>query len=120
MTEPKKRAALGVFLLSLLLLAAPAGGANADRADCGKALASAQKTPETQFLKAHCLAREGRHAEVLEALAEIKGKLAFMQDYMLYYEARAALGLGRKERAEALLLRILKHHPDSAVAQRRP
>ena len=117
MREPKKRAALGIFLLSLLLLAAPAGGASSDRADCGKTLASPRKTPETQFLKAHCLAREGRHAEVLEALAETKGKLAFMQDYMLYYEAQAALGLGRKERAEALFLRILKHHPDSAVAR---
>ena len=110
--EPKK-AALGVFLFALFLLAA--AGARADQADCEKALASAEKTLEVQFLKVHCHALAQRHATVLAALPEIKDKLIFMEDYLLYYEAEAALGLGQKERAEALFLKILKHYPDSAV-----
>ena len=116
MTEPK-RAPLGVFLLSLLLLAVPAGDARAEGADCGKALEAAEKTLEARFLRIHCLAREGRHAEALEALAGIRDRLAFMEDYVLHYEAEAALGLGQKDRAEALFLRMLKRHPDSAVAR---
>ncbi|MXZ48501.1 MAG: transglycosylase SLT domain-containing protein [Candidatus Dadabacteria bacterium] len=112
--DPKK-AALSVFLLALLLLAAAAEGARANHADCGKVLQSTEKTLEARFLKVHCHARERQHAEVHGALAEIKDKLIFIEDYLLYYEAEAALGLGQKERAEVLFLKILKHHPDSAI-----
>lgn len=116
MTEPKK-AALGVLLFALLLLAAAAEGARADQADCEKAIASTEETLEARFLRIHCHARNDRHAEVLESLADIRGKSAvIVEDYLLYYEAEAALGLGRRERAEALLLRILKRHPDSPTA----
>ena len=112
--EPKK-ATLCVFLLALLTLGAAAGGARANQADCEKAISSAEKTLEARFLKLHCHAREKQHAEVHGVLAEIKDKLIFIEDYILYYEAEAALGLGQKQRAEALFLRILKHHPDSAI-----
>lgn len=112
--EPKK-AALSVFLLALLALAAAADGARATHVDCEKALRSTEETLEARFLKVHCHARAQRHAEVHGALAEIKDKLIFIEDYLLYYEAQAALGLGQKERAEALFLKILKHHPDSAI-----
>ena len=113
--EPKK-AALSVFLFALLLLAAAAEGVRADQADCEKALASTEETLEARFLKLHCHARNDRHAKVLESLADIRGKSTVIEDYLLYYEAEATLGLGRKERAEALLLKILKHHPASATA----
>lgn len=112
--EPKK-ATLSVFLLALFLLAAAAEGARADYADCEKALQSTDETLEARFLKVYCHARAQQHAEVLGALAGIKDKLTFIEDYILYYEAEAALGLGQKERAEALFLKMLKHHPDSAV-----
>ncbi len=112
--EPKK-AALSVFLFALFLLAAAAERARANHADCEEALASAEKTLEARFLKLHCHALEKQHAEVHGALAEIKDKLIFIEDYILYYEAEAALGLGQKERAEELFLKILKHHPDSAI-----
>ncbi len=112
--EPKK-ATLCVFLLALLTLGAAAEGARANQADCEKVISSAEKTLEARFLKLHCHAREKQHAEVHGVLAEIKDKLIFIEDYILYYEAEAALGLGQKQRAEALFLKILKHHPDSAV-----
>ena len=112
--EPKK-ATLCVFLLALLTLGAAAEGARANHADCEKAIFSAEKTLEARFLKLHCHAREKQHAEVHGVLAEIKDKLIFIEDYILYYEAEAALGLGQKQRAEALFLKILKHHPDSAI-----
>ena len=101
--------------MPLLTLGVAAEGARADQADCEKAIVSSEKTPEARFLKLHCHARAQRHAEVRGVLAEIKDKLIFIEDYLLYYEAEAALGLGQKERAEALLLKILKHHPDSAI-----
>lgn len=112
--EPKK-ATLCVFLLALLTLGVATEGARANQADCEKAIVSSEKTPEARFLKLHCHARAQRHAEVRGVLAEIKDKLIFIEDYLLYYEAEAALGLGHKERAEALFLKILKHHPDSAI-----
>lgn len=112
--EPKK-ATLCVFLFTLLTLAAATEGARANHADCEKVLQSTEETLEARFLKLHCHARENQHAEVHGALAEIKDKLIFIEDYILYYEAEAALGLGQKERAEALFLKILKHHPDSAI-----
>ena len=112
--EPKK-AALSVFLFALFLLAVAAERARANHADCEEALASSEKTLEARFLKLHCHALEQRHTEVHGVLAEIKDKLIFIEDYILYYEAEAALGLGQKERAEALFLKILKHHPDSAI-----
>lgn len=112
--EPKK-ATLCVFFFTLLLLAASAEGVRANPADCEKALQSAEETLEARFLKLHCHAQNDRHAKVLESLADIRGKSTVIEDYLLYYEAEAALGLGQKERAEALFLRILKHHPDSAI-----
>lgn len=112
--EPKK-ATLSVFLLALFLLAVAAEGARADYADCEKALQSTEETLEARFLKVYCHARAQQHAEVRGALAGIKDKLTFIEDYVLYYEAEAALGLGQKERAEALFLKMLKRHPDSAV-----
>ena len=110
-----KKAAPRVFIFALLLLAAAAQGARANHADCEKALLSTEQTLEARFLKLHCHARADQHADVHEVLAEIKDKLIFIEDYILYYEAEASLGLGQKERAEALFLKILKHHPDSAV-----
>lgn len=110
-----KKSALSVFLFALFFLAATAQDARADRADCEKALLSAEKTLEAQFLKLHCHAQNDQHTEVHGILPEIKDKLVFIEDYILYYEAEAALGLGQKEKAEALLLKILKHHPDSAI-----
>ena len=110
-----KKATLCFFLLALLTLAASAEGARADYADCEKVLASPEKTLHARFLKLHCHAQNDQHAEVHGALAEIKDKLVFIEDYILYYEAEAALGLGKKEMAEALFLKILKDHPDSAI-----
>ncbi len=110
-----KKSALSVFLLAFSVLAVAAQGARADHADCEKALLSAEKTLEARFLKLHCHAQNDRHAEVRGILPEIKDKLVFIEDYILYYEAEAALGLGEKEKAEALFLKILKHHPDSAI-----
>ena len=110
----KKPAPL-VFVFALLLLAAAAQGARADRPDCEKALLSAEETLEARFLKLHCHAQNDQHTEVHGILPEIKDKLIFIEDYILYYEAEAALGLGQRERAEELLLKILKHHPDSAI-----
>ena len=111
--EPK-RATLGVFLFALLLLAASAEGARAD-VNCEKALASSEKTPEALFLKVYCHAQSKRYAEAQKTLAEIKARPSVIEDYLLYYEAEAAFGLGRKERAEALFLKMLKRHPDSAI-----
>lgn len=111
----QKKTALRVFLFVFLLVAVSADGARANHADCKKALLSAEQTLEARFLKLHCHARNGQHAEVRGVLAEIRDKLIFMEDYLLYYEAEAALGLGQKEKAEALFLKILKHHPNSAV-----
>ena len=110
-----KKAALSVFLFALLPLAAAAQGARANHADCEKALLSNERTLEARFLKLHCHSRNEQHAEVQEILAEIKDKLIVIEDYLLYYEAEAALGLGQKEKAEALFLKILKHHPNSAI-----
>ena len=110
-----KKTALSIFLFALFLLAAMAQGARANQADCEKALLSAEKTLEARFLKLHCHAQNEQHTEVHGILPEIKDKLVFIEDYILYYEAEAALGLGQKEKAEALLLNILKHHPDSAI-----
>ncbi|MYF47896.1 MAG: hypothetical protein F4214_02840, partial [Candidatus Dadabacteria bacterium] len=111
----QKKTARRVFLFVFLLVAVSADGARANHADCKKALLSAEQTLEARFLKLHCHARNGQHAEVRGVLAEIRDKLIFMEDYLLYYEAEAALGLGQKEKAEALFLKILKHHPNSAV-----
>ena len=111
-----KKSALRVFLLALFLLAAAAQGARANHADCEKALLSDEKTLEARFLKLHCHAQNKQHAEVRGLLPEIKDKLVFIEDYILYYEAEAALGLGQKKKAEALFLKILKHHPDSAIS----
>ena len=110
-----KKTALSIFLFALFLLAAAAQGARANQADCEKALLSAEKTLEARFLKLHCHAQNDQHTEVHGILPEIKDKLVFIEDYILYYEAKAALGLGQKEKAEELLLKILKHHPDSAI-----
>ena len=110
-----KKSALRVFVFALLLLAAVAQSARANHPDCEKALASTEKTLEARFLKLHCHAQNNQHAEVHGILPEIKDKLIFIEDYILYYEAEAVLGLGQKERAEGLLLKILKHHPDSAI-----
>ncbi len=110
-----KKTALSIFLFALFLLAAAAQGARANQADCEKALLSAEKTLEARFLKLHCHAQNKQHTEVHGILPEIKDKLVFIEDYILYYEAEAALGLGQKERAETLFLKILKHHPDSAI-----
>ena len=110
-----KKSALSIFLFALFLLAAAAQGARANQADCEKALLSAEKTLEARFLKLHCHAQNNQHTEVHRILPEIKDKLVFIEDYILYYEAEAALGLGQKEKAEELFLKILKHHPDSAV-----
>ena len=110
-----KKAALSVFVFALLLLAAAAQGARANHADCEKALLSPERTLEARFLKLHCHARNKQHAEVHGVLAEIKDKLIVIEDYLLYYEAEAALGLGQKEKAEALFQKILKHHPNSAI-----
>ena len=110
-----KKTALRVFIFALFLLAVAAQGARANQADCEKALLSAEKTLEARFLKLHCHAQNDQHAEVRGLLPEIKDKLVFIEDYILYYEAEAALGLGQKEKAEALFLKILKHHPDSAI-----
>ena len=110
-----KKAALSVFLFALLPLAAAAQGARAEEVNCEKALLSNERTLEARFLKLHCHARNEQHAEVHEILAEIKDKLIVIEDYLLYYEAEAALGLGQKEKAEALFLKILKHHPNSAI-----
>ena len=112
--EPK-RATLCVFLLALLLLTASAEGARADRADCEKALQSTEKTLEAQFLRVYCHVQSKRYAEAQKALAEIKARPSVIEDYLLYYEAEAAFGLGQKERAEALFLKMLKRHPGSAV-----
>jgi len=113
--EPKK-STLCVFLLALLLLGAAAEGARANHADCEKVLQSTEETLEARFLKVHCHAQNDRHAKVLESLADIRGKSTVIEDYLLYYEAEATLGLGQKERAEALFLKMLKHRPDSAIA----
>ena len=110
-----KKTALRVFLFAFLLVASSAEAARASHADCEKALLSAEQTLEARFLRLHCHARNDQHAEVRGVLAEIKDKLVFIEDYLLYYEAEAALGLGQKEMAEGLLLKILKHHPDSAI-----
>ena len=110
-----KKTALGTFLLAFLIATAAAQGARADRADCEKALLSTEHTLEAKFLKLHCHARNNQHAEVHRILAEVKDRLVFMEDYLLYYEAEAALGLGQKERAKELFLNILKRHPASAV-----
>ncbi len=110
-----KKSALSIFLFALFLLAAAAQGARANQADCEKALLSAEKTLEARFLKLHCHAQNNQHTEVHRILPEINDKLVFIEDYILYYEAEAALGLGQKEKAEELFLKILKHHPDSAV-----
>ena len=110
-----KKSVLRVFAFALLLLAAAAQVARANPPDCEKALASTEKTLEARFLKLHCHAQNNQHTEVHGILPEIKDKLIFIEDYILYYEAEAALGLGQKERAEELLLKILKHHPDSAI-----
>ena len=110
-----KKSAPRIFLFALFLLAATAQGARANQADCEKALVSTEKTLEARFLKLHCHAQNDQHTEVHGILPEIKDKLIFIEDYILYYEAEAALGLGQKEKAEELLLKILKHHPDSAI-----
>ena len=110
-----KKAALSVFLFALLPLAAAAQGARAEEVNCEKALLSPERTLEARFLKLHCHSRNEQHAEVHEILAEIREKLVVIEDYLLYYEAEAALGLGQKEKAEALFLKILKHHPNSAI-----
>lgn len=110
-----KKLSLSVFLLAFLILAVAAQGAPANHADCEKALQSTEETLEARFLKLHCHAQNDRHAKVLESIADIRGKSAVIEDYLLYYEAEATLGLGQKERAEELLLKILKHHPDSAI-----
>ena len=110
-----KKAALRVFLFALLPLAAAAQGARAEEVDCEKILLSPERTLEARFLKLHCHSRNEQHAEVHEVLAEIKDKLIVIEDYLLYYEAEAALGLGQKEKAEALFQKILKHHPNSAI-----
>lgn len=111
-----KKTALRVFLLPLLLAAA-AQGARADYADCGKALLSTEETLEARFLRLHCHAQNRQHAEVRNILPEIKGKLVFIEDYILHYEAEAALGLGEKEKAEELFLKILTLYPDSATGR---
>ena len=111
-----KKAALRILLL-LLLLAAAAQGARADNVDCGKALLSTEETLEARFLRLHCHAQDKQHAEVYGILPEIKGKLVFIEDYILYYEAEAALGLGQKEKAEELFLKILTLYPDSAAGR---
>ena len=111
-----KKSALGVFLPALFLLAAAAQGAGANNADCERALASTERTPEARFLRVHCHAQGKRHAKVLEILAGTKEELLVIEDYILYYEAEAVLGLGRKEEAEALFLKVLKRHPGSAIA----
>ena len=110
-----KKSAPRIFLFALFLLAATAQGARANQADCEKTLVSTEKTLEARFLKLHCHAQNDQHTEVHGILPEIKDKLVFIEDYILYYEAEAALGLGQKEKAEELLLKILKHHPDSAI-----
>ena len=111
-----KKAALRVLLLPLLL-AASAQGARADNVDCGKALLSAGETLEARFLKLYCHIQDKQHAEVRGILPEIKGKLVFIEDYILYYEAEAALGLGQKGKAEELFLKILTLYPDSAAGR---
>ena len=110
-----EKTTLRVFLFALLLLAAGAQGARASGADCEKVFVSTEKTLEARFLKLHCHAQNDQHAEVRKSLYEIKDKLAFMEDYVLYYEAGAAVGLGQKEKAGELLLKMLKRHPGSAV-----
>ena len=110
-----KKTALRVFLFVFLLVAVSAEAAHANHADCKKALLSTEQTLEARFLKLHCHARNDQHTEVHGVLAEIKDKLLFIEDYLLYYEAEAALGLGQREKAEELFLKILKHHPGSAI-----
>ncbi len=108
---PLKKAALLVFPLVLLL----AAGARADKADCEKALASSEKTPAARFSKLYCHAQDGQHGKVLETLSKAGEKLSVIGDYLLYYEAEAALGLGERERARELFLRILASYPDSTL-----
>ena len=110
-----KKTSLRVFLFVFLLVAVSADAARANHADCEKALLSTEQTLEARFLKLHCHARNDQYTEVHGVLAEVKDKLIFIEDYLLYYEAEAALGLGQREKAEALFLKILKHHPNSAV-----
>lgn len=107
----KKTSLLIAFLLVLL----PASGARADRTDCEKVLASPEQTPAARFSKLYCHAQNSRHERVLETLSGTGEKLAVIGDYLLYYEAEAALGLGERERAKGLFLKILASYPDSAL-----
>ena len=112
-----KKATLRVFLFALLPLAVPAQGVRADNVDCEKILASAEKTPEARFLKLHCHAQRKQHAKVRESLAEVREKPTVIEDYLLYYEAEAALGLGERELAERLFRKILNLYPDSTTGR---
>ncbi len=115
--KPEKKA-LGIFVFILLVLSASVEAAHAQEADCTEALASSEETPEAQFVKLHCRSRAKQHAQVLGMLPAIKDRLVFMEDYILFYEAEAALGLGQREKAEALFGKIVKLHPDSAILHR--
>lgn len=107
----RKTFVLAVFSLVLLL----SSGARADQTDCEKILASLEKTPEARFSKLYCHAHNGRHEKVLESLSGAAEGLAAVEDYLLYYEAEAALGLGEREKAKGIFLRILASYPDSAL-----
>ncbi len=106
-----KKISLFVFPFVLLL----AAGARAEKVDCEKVLASSEKTPAVRFSKLYCHAQDDRHGKVLESLSTTGEGLSVIGDYLLYYEAEAALGLGERERARGLFLRVLASYPDSVL-----
>ncbi len=112
-----KNVALSAFLFICLFLFAVAQASQAQEIDCEKIPLSDPKTLEKQFLKLYCHAQNEQHSEVKKLLDQIKGKLAHIEDYLLHYEANAMLGLGQTEEAEALFLKVLKDHPNSAIIQ---
>ena len=110
-----RKTVLQVFVFSLLIFPAAVPELRAASADCRRILASAGKSAEEQFSKLHCHALGKQHTKVLKVLADMGETPSVIGDYMLHYEAEAALGLGEKERAKELFLKILIRHPDSVL-----
>ena len=90
MGSKKDRAAAFFFLLSSLL-PPRRRAARANHADCEKALQSLPSKPSRHGSSSFTATPESdQHTEVHGVLAEIKDKLIFIEDYLLYYEAEAA------------------------------
>ncbi|MCY4262078.1 MAG: transglycosylase SLT domain-containing protein [Candidatus Dadabacteria bacterium] len=110
-----KKTALQVLVFSLLLFPATVSQVRAASADCERILASEGTSAEERFSKLHCHILGKQHEKVLKALVDMSEAPSVIEDYLIYYEAEATLGLGKKERAKELFLNLLVRHKDSAL-----